>query len=237
MTIETVLIAGASGGVGRETVQLLRDREVTVRALTSTAEKKSTLREAGVEEVVVGDLRGGETAVRAVDGVDAVCCTVGSGFPAALVGRELVDGVGVENLARAAAEEGVDRVSLVSSLGVGDSKARAPRLLRLFLFRVLRAKERGEQSLREAAVPHTILRPGGLTDDPATGDVLVGEGGDTVGGTIPRADVARLLVDALWTPAAADRTFEVVARDGLRGDTTGTVELEWASAFERPVGE
>ena len=44
--------------------------------------------------------------------------------------------------------------------------------------------------------PHTIVRTGKLTDGPGTGDIFVAEGGDTLSGTIPREDVAKLLVSA-----------------------------------------
>jgi uncharacterized protein YbjT (DUF2867 family) len=54
-----------------------------------------------------------------------------------------------------------------------------------------------------------------------------GEGGLTVAGSIPRADVARLLVASLSTPDARNRTFEVVSRDGLRGPARGLVDLDW----------
>jgi uncharacterized protein YbjT (DUF2867 family) len=81
------------------------------------------------------------------------------------------------------------------------------------------------------------VRPGGLTDDPPTGEVVVGEGGDTVSGQIPRADVARLMVAALSSPDARNRTFEVVSRAGLRGKATGVVDPEWRLPESVPDAE
>lgn len=229
---DRILVAGASGRTGREILSVLTDRPQTVRATTRSAGNRSDLFERGVDEVVVGDLLDPADAGAAVADCDGVLCAVGSSFRS-LFSPALVDGQGVINLAEAAATAGVDRFVMESSIGVGKSKAKLPLPFRLLLYRVLKAKERSEQYLQIAGPPHTIVRPGGLTDDPATGDVLVAEGGDTISGMIPRADVARLLVAALWTPEAENRAFEVVAREGLRGEATGLVDIEWAP----PVGE
>lgn len=225
----TVLVAGASGRTGREVLDVLLDADIDVRALTSSPEKVETLQLQGADEVVVGDLMTPADARRAVEGTDAVVCTVGSSPDLGLLVDAPVDGEGVMNLTNAATDEGVERFVLESAIGVGDSREGMPEVFYrlLNLFGIMDAKERSEQYLRESDVPSTIVRPGGLTDGPATGDVLVGEGGDTVSGTVSRADVARLLVAAPFTPESEDRTFEVVSRDGLRGNAEGLVDIDW----------
>ncbi len=225
----TVLVAGASGGTGREVLDVLLDADIDVRALTSSPEKVETLQLQGADEVVVGDLMTPADARRAVEGTDAVVCTVGSSPGLGLFVDAPVDGEGVMNLTNAATDEGVERFVLESAIGVGDSREGMPEVFYrlLNLFGIMDAKERSEQYLRESDVPSTIVRPGGLTDGPATGDLLVGEGGDTVSGTVSRADVARLLAAAPFTPESEGRTFEVVSRDGLRGDAEGLVDIDW----------
>ncbi|WP_439026297.1 SDR family oxidoreductase [Haloarchaeobius sp. DT45] len=224
----TVLVAGASGRTGRELLDVLLDAGITVRALTSSPRKVETLRIQGADEVVVGDLLYPDDAAMAVEDVDAVVCAVGSSpGPKMVLGDDLVDGTGVINLVDAAVKAGVDRFVYESSIGVGDSKSKMPLPFRLLLGRVLDAKQRSENHLRQSGLTYTIFRPGGLTNGPATGDALVGEGGDTVSGTIPRADVARLMAAALFTPASENRTFEVVSREGARGRSTGLVDIEW----------
>lgn len=55
---------------------------------------------------------------------------------------------------------------------------------------------------------------------------MVGEGGTAIGsGMIPSADVARLMVAALFTSEAENRTFEIVSRAGLRGVPRATVSI------------
>ncbi|MDS0299669.1 SDR family oxidoreductase [Halogeometricum sp. S1BR25-6] len=226
-----VLVAGATGGTGRRVLETLRslDADVTVRALTRSAEAESTLRKRGADEVVVGDALSSEDAARAVEGCDAVVCALASSLGLGSLTGDHADGRGVENLVDAARDAGVARFVLVSSIGVGDSTSGMTFGLRLLLrgLGVLSAKARAETHLRESGLAYTILRPGGLTNADATGDVVVGEGGDTVSGSVPRADVAGLCVASLFTPAAENRTFEVVARRGLRGNPEGVVEVDW----------
>ena len=224
-----ILVAGASGGTGRELLATLRGTDHTVRALTRSADNTRQLLDAGADEVVVGDLLDSADAAEAVEGTDAVLCAVGTPLGLAAVGGPLVDGEGTINLIDAASDAGADRLVLETSIGVGDSASGVPLIFRLVFdaFGILDAKNRAERHLRDSSLTHTIVRPGGLTNDPATNDLLVAEGGDTVSGTVPRADVARLMVAALDTPESENRTFEVVARDGARGSPDGLVDVPW----------
>ncbi|WP_101294351.1 SDR family oxidoreductase [Halegenticoccus soli] len=223
-----VLVAGATGRTGREILTRLRNADLTVRATTRDASNRAALERRGVDEVAVGDLLDPADAVRAVDGCDAILCAVGTGLsPKHALGGELVDRTGTKNLLAAAVALGASRFVYESAIGVGNSRTRMPLPARLVLRGSLRAKESAEAAIRDSGLAYTILRPGRLTNAPATGDVLVGEGGDTVSGSIPRADVARLAVASLFTPDAENRTFEVVSRRGVRGDVRGLVDVDW----------
>jgi len=228
--VDRVLVAGASGGTGRERLSQLHERDYHVVALTRSPETAVTLEETGADEVVVGDLRRPSAARLAVGDCDAVLCAVGASPRPSVFWGDLVDGVGVRNLVDASSEAAVSRFVLVSAIGVGASKSGAPWCFRLLLGRLLDAKHAGERHLQASELTYTILRPGRLTDDPATGDVVVGRGGTTVAGSIPRADVARLMVAALDTPDAANRVFEIVSRSNLRGRPEGVVDIDWTDA-------
>jgi acryloyl-coenzyme A reductase len=78
---ETVLITGASGGVGLQAVQLCTHDGARVIAITSSESKAIALREAGAAEVVVApDLRFGDEVKRLTGGagVDVAIEIVGS---------------------------------------------------------------------------------------------------------------------------------------------------------------
>lgn len=55
----------------------------------------------------------------------------------------------------------------------------------------------GEELLRKAGLPYTVVRPGGLTDDPAGQAQLAVAQGDKSSGRVARADVAAVAVAAL----------------------------------------
>lgn len=225
MAIETVLVAGASGKTGREIIDQLRSTDLHVRAMTRDPEKVGQLERLGADEVVIGNLHDQADADRAVSGVDAVLCAVGTKPSLGTLTGAFVDGQGVMNLTDAAREAGVERFVFESSLGVGNAKKGLPLPARLLIRPILRAKNESESHLRESGVSYTILRPGILTDSPPSGEVVVGEGGDSVSGRISRSDVARLMIASLFTPEAENRTLEIVSGEGIRGTPTNITQL------------
>ncbi|MDY6764874.1 MAG: SDR family oxidoreductase [Halobacteria archaeon] len=225
--MDRVLVAGASGGTGRQIMMRLKDTDLDVRALTRSPRKEGKLRDLGADDVVKGDLLDDGDTERAVQGVDAVLCAVGPSPMDILLGRELVDGKGVINLVDASTRGGVSKFVFESAIGVGNSKKKLPLPFRLPIIRSLRAKKRAESTVRSSTLSHTVLRPGILTNGEARKDTLVAEGGPTVFGFIRRADVARLMVASLFTHEADNRTFEVVSGKRVWGETNGLVEVDW----------
>jgi uncharacterized protein YbjT (DUF2867 family) len=73
------------------------------------------------------------------------------------------------------------------------------------------AKTAAEEDLRTRDLDWTILRPGRLTDDPATGRVRLEE--SLPHEPVTRADVARVIAALLDTPETAERTLELVGGD------------------------
>ena len=107
-----VLVAGATGGCGRLVVRRLRDLGVATQVLTRDARRAASL---GPVEVVEGNALSPEDCRRAIEGCQAVICTLGDRWVPP-DGR-IVDGDGVINLAQAAARAGARRFILVSSGG------------------------------------------------------------------------------------------------------------------------
>ena len=70
---------------------------------------------------------------------------------------------------------------------------------------------RTTMSAPETHSTSTIVRPGLLTDDPGTGRVTIAD--ETRRGSIPREDVAAVLLAVLDTPGTGGQTFEVISGD------------------------
>jgi uncharacterized protein YbjT (DUF2867 family) len=74
------------------------------------------------------------------------------------------------------------------------------------------AKSAAEADLRARDLDWTILRPGGLTDAPATGRVRLAPP-PVPRGTIPRADVAAVIAALLDHPGTRHQTLELAGGD------------------------
>ncbi|WP_265111132.1 NAD(P)-binding oxidoreductase [Halosolutus halophilus] len=231
-TADRVLIAGATGDTGTELLSVLHPTDLTVRATTRSYANVDTLERLGADEVVVADFFDAADAVTAAEDCDVVYCTLGT--PPSYrhtIGGKLVDRTGVSNLLTASVSGDVSHFVHMSAIGVGNSKAGLPLPARLLIRGSLRAKQDAETTIRRSGLDYTIVRPGKLTNAPPSGDLLIGEGGDSVTGSISRTDIARILAAAPFTSDARNRTFEIVSRDGLEGTPTNLVDVDWA--FDR----
>jgi uncharacterized protein YbjT (DUF2867 family) len=74
------------------------------------------------------------------------------------------------------------------------------------------AKTAAEADLRARDLDWTILRPGGLTDDPPAGRIRLAVP-PVPRGTIPRADVAAVIAALLDEPRTRHQTLELVSGD------------------------
>jgi uncharacterized protein YbjT (DUF2867 family) len=116
-----------------------------------------------------------------------------------------VDYGGAVKLIEACTRAGVDRYVMVSARG---ADADAPDDGGFGTY--LKAKGKADAELQASGLRYTILRPVGLTDDPATGAISTEP--DSGAETIPRADVAAVIVAVLDEPRTAGLT--VVLRSG-----------------------
>ena len=103
-------------------------------------------------------------------------------------------------------EAGVRRYVMVSAISAGRPEEWSEEMRPYY-----EAKAGADERLMESGLDYTIVRPGGLTDDPGTGRVRVGTRPRR--GEIPRDDVAAVLLAVLETPGSVGKTFELVSGD------------------------
>lgn len=205
-----VLVAGATGGTGRATVSELLRQGYRVRAFVRNID--SAHEKLGTEiEFAVGDVRNRDSIDAALDGVSAVVSSIGAGRGDPSNGPEFVDYGGVKNLVEGAVDAGATQFVLVSSRGVTQVNQR----LNKMFGNILIWKYLGEEAVRNSGIAYTVIRPGGLSDDPGGEHAFDFLQGDAAAeGRIPRADVARVVVAALSMPEAKGKTFELVSGEG-----------------------
>lgn len=209
-----VAIAGGHGQIALLLGKLLAARGDIVWGLIRNPDHEDDLHAAGVEPVLC-DLEDGGDVAAAVRGADAVVFAAGAGPGSGVARKRSMDLGGAVRLIDAAKAEGVRRYLMISSMGAADPPPEGGDVFGEYL----RAKAEADRQVIASGLEYTIVRPGVLTDDPATGLVTVG--GRLERAEIPRADVAAVLAACLDSRHSIDRTFEV------RG---GGVQIEAAIA-------
>ena len=104
----------------------------------------------------------------------------------------------------------------MSSIGTGNSAVALPPQALETLGPVLVEKDKAEQYLIASGLTYTIIRPGGLKSEPATGNGILTEDPRIVG-SIHRADVAQLVVRALNSDRANNKILSAIDRNLLFG--------------------
>ncbi|KAK3236136.1 hypothetical protein CYMTET_53703 [Cymbomonas tetramitiformis] len=211
-------VAGATGGTGRKIVEELVAKGIPVRALVRDKSKASDLLVDGVE-VVEGDVYQYMTLPKALGDCNVVFCATGSREPLDPLGPFTVDYNGTVNLVNVAARAGkVKHFVFVTSIGTDDI------LFPLNLFwGVLFWKKRAEEALQRSGLTYTIVRPGGLKNEPEDGSGkgnVIMKGPNSFGlppreqpGSILREQVAEVCVAALIEEEAANKIVEVISKE------------------------
>lgn len=209
---DLVLVAGASGRAGRYVVQRLKEQGTPFRAMTrSRAEAGKRLGPdfAGVDWVEC-DVRDPAQVAAAMHGVTGVISVIGANQVGGDNSAEFVDYGGVKNLVDAAVREKVDRFVLLTAIGVTDPAHPFNKATK----GALGWRFKGEEYLRASGLAYTIVRPGGLVNEPAGQKGLRLEQGDhwrpLLRSTLSRDDLALVLIESLRQPGARNTTFELV---------------------------
>ncbi|MBP6177212.1 MAG: NAD(P)H-binding protein [Anaerolineales bacterium] len=145
-TNKTILVIGGTGMLGKPVARQLKADGFKVRLLARNPEKAQTLLGSGYE-IVKGDVDDLSSLRSALTGVDGVHISLKGGPTEADFDR--MDHLAVRDIARAARELGVGRVTLISAYAVSEEKADTPES---------RAKVKGEAALRSSGVPYTVFR-------------------------------------------------------------------------------
>ncbi len=208
-----IVVAGAHGQVARRLGRLLSSRGDDVLGIVRNPGHRDDLTADGVGPVVL-DLESAPVAdvAAVVAGADAVVFAAGGGPGSGIARKDTVDRAAAVLLADAAEQAGVRRYLLVSSMGVESVAGGAtPGGMDEVFVAYLRAKLAAEEDvLARTGLDVTVLRPGGLTDEPGTGRVRLARHVDR--GQIPRDDVAAVLV-ALLGRARPGTVLELVGGD------------------------
>ena len=203
-----VVIAGGHGKIALILERLLAQRGDSVAGFIRNPAQAADLEAVGAEPLIV-DLEQAsvDEVAEHLRGADAVVFAAGAGPGSGAARQETVDRDAAILLADAAEAANVRRYLMVSSTGA-DSNATEGKDPVFTAY--LRAKGAADDSvLTRKALKSTIVRPGHLTNDPGTGRVQIAD--QTLSGSIPRQDVAAVLLAVLDSPGTVGQTFQLIS--------------------------
>jgi nucleoside-diphosphate-sugar epimerase len=197
-----VAIAGAHGQVAIRLGRLLAERGDQVIGLIRNPDHAGDVRSSGmVPEICDLEHASVEEIAMAIRGSAVVVFAAGAGPGSGAARKITMDRDGAIKLLEASAGDSA-RYVMLSGIGVehppdGDD-----------VFSVyLRAKADADAAVISSDREWTVVRPGALTDEPATGRVRVEA--RPFGGTLPRADLAAVLAAVVHDRRAARRILYV----------------------------
>jgi len=205
-----VVIAGGHGKIALLLERLLAGRGDQAVGLVRNPAHVADVQKAGAEAVVC-DLETASAAEVAVllSGASAVVFAAGAGPGSGAPRKDSVDRGASVLMADAAERAGVRRFVQISTMGAGQPPR--PGTDEVWAAYIT-AKTAAEDDLRSRDLDWTILRPGRLTDAPATGRIRLAPP-PVPRGAVPRADAAAVIAALLDEPGTRHQTLELVGGD------------------------
>lgn len=248
--IKRVLVTGATGRTGSLVVQKLQQRPKDFEAIAfARSEAKAKTLLGNTEGFIFGDINDSSTLQRALERIQTLVILTSAvprmkappkpgerpefdfepgGTP------EAVDYIGQKNQIDAALKAGVEHIVLVGSMG--GTNPNHP-LNQLGNGNILVWKRKAEQYLIDSGIDYTIIRAGGLLDKPGgVRELLVGKDDDFLNHppngiptSIPRADVAEVVVQALQDANARNKAFDLISKP--EEDPSAVITTNFSALF------
>ena len=197
-----VVIVGGHGKIGLRLVKVLADRGDSPRGIIRKTEQAHDLEEIGAEPIVL-DIENVDDISDALAGADAVVFAAGAGPGSGPARKRTVDYGGAVKLADACRSQEIRRYVMVSSIG-----SNRPETWSEEMRPYQEAKSEADKYLVESGLDYTIIRPGGLTEDPGTGKVQIAERVEY--GTVTRDDVAGVVAECLVADNTIGKAFDLL---------------------------
>ena len=205
-----VVIVGGHGKIALLLERLLAERGDQAVGLIRNPAHVGDVQKAGAEAVVCDlEAASAEDVAVLLAGADAVVFAAGAGPGSGAPRKDSVDRGASVLMADGAERAGVRRFVQISSMGTGQPPR--PGTDEVWAAYIT-AKTAAEDDLRARDLDWTILRPGRLTDAPPTGRIRLAPP-PVPRDTVPRADVAAVVVALLDNPGTRHQTLELVGGD------------------------
>lgn len=213
-----VLVVGATGGSGRAAVEQLLAKGYEVTAFARQADRIQTRSER--LHFINGSVMNQQDVERAVRGQDAVIVTLGiseSPVRVRVFGPSHtpinVRSAGTQNVISAMQKEGVRKLVVQSSYGVGETRNKLGLVDKLFFKLLLKPQiadtEVQETAVRESGLDWMLIQPVHLTNKASKALPTVSTKGETGKMKVSRSSVGRFLAEAVQNPAYVHKSVSL----------------------------
>ena len=252
MSAKKVLVTGVTGRTGSLVFQKLQEHSNKfVPVGFARSEAKVTEMFGSSEGFFIGDIREAKSLKTPMQGCQALVILT-SAIPqlkgtkqpnsppefeyASGESPEQIDYYGQKHQIDVAKESGLEQIVLVGSMG--GTMENHP-LNKMGNGNILIWKRKAEEYLMNSGVDYTIIRAGGLLDQPGglrelvagQNDILLKNPPNGIPTSIPRADVAELVIQALQHTTARNKVFDVISKP--EDDPTAQVTRDFNAWFEQ----
>lgn len=204
--MDKTLVIGANGQIGKQLVGQMALAKMPVKAMVRTQQQATDMEKLGAE-TIIADLEQ-PLPDEAFSDCDKVVFTAGSGGKTGADKTILVDLWGAVKAVDMAKKHKSKQFIMVSSRDAGDPEHGTAAIKHYNI-----CKHFADKHLLESGVPYTILRPGRLTDEAATGLITTQRPADKDKQIISRADVAACILQCLDHSEAINQTDEIYQGD------------------------
>ena len=199
-------MVGGHGKIALRLLRLLSERGDRARGLIRNPDHAGDVEATGAT-AVGADIENldHDAIARSIAGVEAVVFAAGAGAGSGPARKRTVDYGGAVKLIEAARLNDISRYLIVSAIGVNHPENWSDEMRPYY-----EAKADADREVAESGLDYTIVRPGGLTDDPGTDLVAAAENLGRYG-QIPRDDVAATLLACLDEARTIRKAFDLLS--------------------------
>lgn len=209
--MSSVFLVGAHGHIGQQIVADLADKGVTVFAGIRDLAQADVFPDSQFVHPTAFDLNALPDKMAEqfkATGVDTIVFSAGSGGKTGDDQTLIVDLDGAVKTMEAAEQAGIKRYIMVSSIFSNHREAWDASGIKPYMI----AKRYADEMLKQTSLDYTIIRPGYLTNDAATGEITINPA-DEKGVKIPHADVAATITELIDAPDTIRQSYTIGSGD------------------------
>ncbi len=217
--MSSIILFGATGKTGLALSKLISGKSLELLAAVRPGRDSGLLESFGAKILIVDALDQDQvhSALKDINKNSTIVSLVGGRHPE--LGMR-IDHPANKNIIEISNELGFSRFIFITSIGSGESKPQLPEVLKPILGLVADEKTKAENVLRASELDYTIIRPGQLTNEEASGDGILTE--ECILGTMSREDLALMIMKCIEDGETIGKIYSVL-------DTNKKLDLSWVN--------